>query len=367
MNKYLLTIYFIMAPFYFFSSGLPQIAEVILCIAFLLNIPGIFKAALSKVSVLYSPLFLWMILVNVYYYYISQDLEFLTFSAYYLFNWLVISLVFFYLTLDQKGVYKSIIWGGVISGGIQLIISFFYSSPGYRESLFFNNPNQLAYFSLLLVITVLFCNDKLKGSPLINYSIMVIGLYLIFISASMGGLASLIVVILGYSILRNKNLLDRMISVSIGLFSLLIGYLIFANVSFLYGINNKLDAAMIRIHSTTNTSDFYLERGYNRIIENPEFLVLGAGEGQFERFNATLELHSSIGTILFSYGIVGLLLLILPFTFIFVKSNIKTIILLSAPILYGLSHNGLRDSMFWIFFILILHVAYENYKKEKEI
>src|SRR5918994_582076 len=50
-------------------------------------------------------------------------------------------------------------------------------------------------------------------------------------------------------------------------------------------------------------------RGYDRIWRHPEHLVFGAGEGaglRFTEFGGLVkEMHSTLGTVLFSYGIVG--------------------------------------------------------------
>ena len=54
-----------------------------------------------------------------------------------------------------------------------------------------------------------------------------------------------------------------------------------------------------------NDNDNNLEaRNYNRIWENPEYLILGAGESGLGRFgNDTNEIYSTFGSILFSYGL----------------------------------------------------------------
>src|SRR5262249_31537568 len=60
------------------------------------------------------------------------------------------------------------------------------------------------------------------------------------------------------------------------------------------------------------TDDSAAGRGYNRIIDYPQYLILGAAEGGYDRFvNIHLELHSTLGTIFFSYGIVGSCLFLL--------------------------------------------------------
>jgi hypothetical protein len=57
--------------------------------------------------------------------------------------------------------------------------------------------------------------------------------------------------------------------------------------------------------------DDIMQRGYIRLIQNPRYLAFGAGEGEFERLTQiadeqSKEFHSTLGTILMSYGLVGL-------------------------------------------------------------
>src|SRR2546422_1043712 len=48
-------------------------------------------------------------------------------------------------------------------------------------------------------------------------------------------------------------------------------------------------------------------RGYDRMTNHPQYLLFGAGEGAYYRFQSAWprELHSSYGTLLFCYGIFG--------------------------------------------------------------
>ena len=66
--------------------------------------------------------------------------------------------------------------------------------------------------------------------------------------------------------------------------------------------------------------DSLLHRGYIRLLRNPQYLVLGAGEGAFERLTDEAfdkEFHSTLGNVLMSYGILGLVILVGLFFLIF--------------------------------------------------
>ena len=61
-----------------------------------------------------------------------------------------------------------------------------------------------------------------------------------------------------------------------------------------------------------------LDRGYNRLLNNPGYLILGAGEGDYERLDPDptqpleelyKEFHSTLGNILMSYGVIGFVII----------------------------------------------------------
>ncbi len=92
-------------------------------------------------------------------------------------------------------------------------------------------------------------------------------------------------------------------------------------------------------------------RGYDRISNHPEYLVFGAGEGGYNRFDTFIEnheIHSSFGTIVFCYGIPGTVLFLL-----FIYSLLKKLpwfyLVYSLPLFaYGVTHMGLRFTIFWV-------------------
>ena len=78
-------------------------------------------------------------------------------------------------------------------------------------------------------------------------------------------------------------------------------------------------------------------RGYNRIYEYPEQILLGAGERGRWRFGPghEHELHSSFGTVLFSYGIVGFVLFSTFLLHVLAERPASALFLTAAPIVYS--------------------------------
>ena len=101
---------------------------------------------------------------------------------------------------------------------------------------------------------------------------------------------------------------------------------------------------------TRGATDSLAGRGYDRMINNPEFLLFGAGEGGFERFESAQpgEVHSSFGTILFAYGLPGLVLFSLFLVMVMRRCGGSRWLLLLPALAYGLTHQGVRFAMFWV-------------------
>ena len=104
--------------------------------------------------------------------------------------------------------------------------------------------------------------------------------------------------------------------------------------------------------------DNLLHRGYVRLIQHPQYLAFGAGEGGFERLSEDAkkqgkELHSTLGTILMSYGLIGLGLFAMLLFIIFVRAPLASVAYLGPVMLYSITHMGLRFSIFWVFLGLV--------------
>ncbi|MEA4961775.1 hypothetical protein [Lutispora sp.] len=89
-------------------------------------------------------------------------------------------------------------------------------------------------------------------------------------------------------------------------------------------------------------------RGYYRLIHYPQYLIFGAGEGEYLRFKYYIEFHSTLGNILMSYGIIGLFLYLASIIFAIKNNGWKDTYIIFFIFLYGLTHNGIRNTLLWI-------------------
>ena len=82
------------------------------------------------------------------------------------------------------------------------------------------------------------------------------------------------------------------------------------------------------------------------------------------------EIHSTFAMILTAYGIIGFLifsLLILVWILDIKRSyGLRGAICICAPaLLYGLTHNGIRFSMFWVLFAISIFLSNNLIKQNK--
>ena len=76
--------------------------------------------------------------------------------------------------------------------------------------------------------------------------------------------------------------------------------------------------------------------------------------------------------VLTSYGLIGFFIFLTLMLFWISDINktygLRGLICVCAPsLLYGLTHNGLRFSMFWIMFAITIHLSNEFKKKTRKV
>ena len=235
---------------------------------------------------------------------------------------------------------------------VQVLASVVLGSGGARGSVFFNNPNQLGYYALLAATLIALTYRRLQLRLWIASAALVCCGCLALISASRasaGGIAVLLVLM----IFSNPKILVPACLAGAAL------------VSGIGPLADAIEASHDRVLNLSTHSDatFLQERGYDRIWRNQQYLLLGAGEGGLSRFDDTafvkdMEIHSSAGTILFSYGIVGALLF-LVFTWRLIRgARARLVLTLLPPLLYTGAHQGLRFTMLWV--MLAVFVALKD-------
>jgi hypothetical protein len=218
---------------------------------------------------------------------------------------------------------------------------------GTRNALFFNNPNQLGYYALisgsLFIYAVRYVRMPIYFQLISYFSFFFLTLLSSSKAALAGSLILITLAVLNQGLFSIRQFIVLAIAISIG------GFFISQQE-----LGSKLFNYSLNRFQTIGESkdDSYEGRGYDRIVNDPEYMILGAGEGGYNRFSTLLdagEIHSSFGTIIFCYGIIGLTFFIRFLIAIFRRSTFFELMYFLPIFAYSITHQGLRDTLFWIF------------------
>ncbi len=341
-------LHLVLIPFYVFPSGQPQPSDAILCVVIILSLlthtptdrpahPGtwVLLILISYVVVVSS---VWILLL--------QDHSLFLFPLFYVFNGSAFLTCVSLHSRYGSSFVRTTFFGMLSSTLIQVFFVPFVSSTefGARQHLFFNNPNQLGYYALLAASLLLLLTADQRRRVIGTVLGVVGAILLAAISLSKAAIVA-IVVALVLAVVHNKTVAALL--------------LVMAAWTYAFVDSGEFFALVQSRIATPQHDDGLATRGYDRIINHPQYLFLGAGEGGWERFNSAVEgeLHSSLGTLVFSYGIVGFTLFAL---FLVRASGSRKRMFLAyiAPLsLYGLTHNGLRFTLMWEFLGVLTCIA----------
>lgn len=331
------------SPYYFFPSGLPQVADgalIVWALAVLFTFGIRFPSRSSALSVgAWAVLLAYMSVSNLAWLALIDDHTFGLSAAYYAYN-LTVMMATAVFAANSQSARQAFSWAS-FAGLLACLaaIPFTYQAGASRQTLGFNNPNQLGYFALLTMTLFWVSSSKDKFTRLVEPMALAGGALLAVLSNSKAAMISAGVVLF----LRYRK--SRM-----ALAAVLMGFLAIASYS--AQSDGHLQRSRARLESIgQDHDDSASARGYGRITEYPGYLILGAGEGAYERFSGVvarrMEMHSSIGTIAFSYGLPGVALLIWGVVTVG-SAGLERLAPIAPLFLYSLTHQGLRQPLFWM-------------------
>jgi hypothetical protein len=355
------TIYLFLIPLYILPSGLPQPGDLLVVAVVPLALQrwngrlGRDMRATVRALIWFT---LWVCVVDYAWVFVMGSFtlfgpdSFLLFPLYYLYNALIFLVALVLYRRYGDLFLRVTVFAVTAMVFLQALSSVVLGSGGARGSVFFNNPNQLGYYALLAATLIALTYRRLQLRLWIASVALVCCGCLALISASRaaaGGIAVLLVLM----IFSNPKILVA---------ACLAGAAVVSGVG---PFSDVIEASQDRVLNRSNRSDasFFQERGYDRIWRNQQYLLLGAGEGGLSRFDDTayvknMEIHSSAGTILFSYGIVGSILFLVFMWRLIRGARARLVITLLPPLLYTGAHQGLRFTMLWI--VLAVFIALKD-------
>jgi O-antigen ligase len=345
--------YLLLVPVYLWASGLPQPGDILIILLAPLALarwngrlsPPI--ASVMRALVLFT---VYVVIVNVAWslalnqYAINLKKGFGLSPLFYIYN----ALVFLIVVVMYQRFGQRLLWftGKVILYALVLQVGAAFALGGAsRATVLFNNPNQLGYYALLSASLLLLLQRRRYVTTLEVAIGGVAASYLALISASKAALGGIGLLVIAGVFVR----LRTMIVVAIAFTLVLV-------------VANPMQAAIDRTitrFETDSSASFAEERGYDRILKYPEYWVVGSGEGAYKRFeNDTAlgdhEIHSSIGTLFFSYGIVGTLLFAAFLWTVIRRTGLRTWLLIIPSLAYGMTHQGLRFTLFWVLLAIVV-------------
>ncbi|WP_153559384.1 O-antigen ligase family protein [Roseimaritima sediminicola] len=355
-------LFLILFPFYFFGSGLPQVSDWLFALLLAsahsqLSLNTRSQATFRKILAPLSLLVGYAFAVTLAWIPINEapgtrPYLMLLFPVFFLYNALVVRFSFCLYQKWGSAFITATAAGIALSVFLQIMLMPVSYGFGARSSLFFNNPNQLGYFALLALTCFLFLERYATPPAWIKIVFFGSATVLAVASASKAAMLSAVLLIvvnlLDSGLLRIGQLIAGACSIAL--------LVVLANFTPLG--QEFAERATNRLSEIGSDNDDSLEaRGYDRMWKYPEYMLVGAGEGGFERFyrdpKRQYEMHSTFGTLLFSYGIIGFGAFTV-FAFRTFKGAHPIAILYAMPLLaYGVTHMGLRFTLFWVFFALV--------------
>jgi len=302
---------------------------------------------------------LWVLLVSITWSFLYPEGNFWKPPMFFIFNTLFMAAlvnVLYYLK-DPDAFLLGAVRIALVTSGVGVLVSIFIPELILaRESLrvtgFFNNPNQLAYYNLCMLASFVVLKKGRIDIELADIVPFGAGITGVMASVSLGGLAGLGAVMLallvaGYSSL-GKVVKLLFFSLTIGIMMAVVD--IYSGGGLVERLETRFGAFERKVEQLES------ERGYDRILAHPQYWWFGAGEGATERFGeySGLEIHSSFGNMLFAYGVVGISLFLILLWKSLRNAPVYAWFCLGGPLLYSVTHMGLRSTAFWLLVTILL-------------
>lgn len=355
---------FLLAPIYIFGSGGLQLVDIPIFLLSVYIIFTLYEHEVQLLSLISIPLFaftLWSILINMMHYLYTYEVFYIKSSV----QIMYIAAIFFAFTVlflrisayKGENIVSNYIFAGIL---LSLLVPLVLkgnpeSGLATRQTLSFNNSNQLAGHTVIILAIILVLHNHLewntrKGKNIITFgliTVFILSHYYIFISASRSGFASLILInIIALYKYRNKVLLPIAIPA--------IGILIISS-----SLVSVEDLSASRLYERFVREDIYsamAKRTAGRFNYQDLSIVFGAGKTSESL--GMKEIHNTFLDVVYSYGLIGGSLFAF-FMYLYLKTCMKAkyyILLIFSILPIGMSHNLIRSRMLWIFLALVLSI-----------
>jgi hypothetical protein len=343
-----------LSSFYIFPSGMPQPTDFLLIgFAGVMTIMALGDKHLdvSPFALCWGLLVFWVVLVCLGWTLILESTGFFMYPTFFFFNFLVgMTLLRFLRVYGEraKGLIHSAVSIALLVAASQVLVQL--AAGTNRTTGSFNNPNQLAYFSLCGIVVLMLLDDfrpRLRPLVLAGLAAGVVG---ILAASSLAALGGGVLVVVGWAMANATRV--RHFARLLLVVPLLLAVVMLVNIDSEGQIGHNLQSRMDR--APTKVEGMVEERRFDRLSNFPEYAILGAGEGERRRFFPyhRHEIHSSFVNMLFAYGVPGLGLFLLVILTALGRAPLYVWVGVSGPLFYSVTHNGLRSTLFWLVLVL---------------
>ena len=388
LSHYLFLLFWLMKPLYLSrASGSMQLSDMIFFGSFVVWLyESGWKINISKNNRYLLAFIICVFVINSICVLIFKNTEFLTTNLYYLYNFFIV--LEFGALMFNKRFLKMLLNVTFFNVALQLLI--FLSGGGrsmndVRYMGTFNDPNQFSFFTLsaFMIIYMLlyyFHGSKVHKGLFQTGIVFTVVNFLMFKSGSTGMLLGILsfflVMVFGFAKTRRSPLMTVVKAAAIALLIGLIAYVIGSGV--LGGIDRRFDPdkdfLLYRLNEKINMTIvgglmyFLEERCMDRVLFYPIYLIFGAGEGFYQRFDPIYhhEIHSTLLAIWFSYGLI-------PFTLLlkWLRETLRNINTMLWPVYLGLLLESSilanqRQPALWMILVLA-GLQYQKGQDEKPL
>ncbi|RUR28313.1 hypothetical protein ELY33_14030 [Vreelandella andesensis] len=347
-----------LSSLYLFPSGSPQLTDFILLgfvgVMLLMSL-GDKHLKVSPFAISWAMMVLWVVMVCLSWTLIIGTTNFFRPAQFFLFNFLVgMALLRFLSVYGERAI-------GLIRNGVAIALMIAGSQALLQLAMgvnrttgSFNNPNQLAYFSLCGVVVLLMLDDFRPRMRFLGVAGLASGVLGILAASSLAAMGGGVLVLAGWAMANARQI--KHFARLLLLFPLLLLGVLIANISSDGQVLRNLESRMDRAPSKVDS--VYEERKFDRLTNFPEYAILGAGEAERQRFAPYdgHEIHSSFVNMLFAYGLPGLGLFLLTIIIALRRAPLYVWAGVAGPLIYSTTHNGLRATLFWVVLVLCWHL-----------
>ncbi|MCA9198280.1 MAG: hypothetical protein KDA87_12110 [Planctomycetales bacterium] len=343
------------SPFYIFPSGMPQIGDYLYafygCGLIAVRLSSQWSPAIRRLL----PFVIYGVVINIAWYVVCSNIDFLFSAAFLTFNFVVFSAAS-HLTeaLGPRKVIRATLLGLLAGTLFQEFTALTASHVRFAGT--FHNPNQLAAF---VVVTLCFVSIAFRRNAIMRWMIpmtiagVLCGFHLLVLTLSRAGILA------GISLVVMTVLADLRKMVVLSILVIIVG-LTGTQFDVLGRIETRFASRRVSLARELEI------RGVSRLWNYPEYLLLGAGEGADHRFRegtrTGLEIHNTAAVVLFSYGIIGAGLSIAVVRAIYCNDPGSLRYMLPL-FMYSLTHNTIRQTEIWVLVAIALSLDAVSRKK----